>query len=119
MDKQRNAAFLLRWYALIGIFLGGLIIAGPQAQAQSPSGALTAPPPQELNQEETQSNLAAAGVVVPGSPRSASLAEKAEEPTTEAASAQQEPISPSGVAGTPANDSTQMSDDPAAAGVVQ
>jgi len=116
MDKQHNAAFSLRWFALVGVILGALVTVGPQAQAQSPSGALTAPPPQEQNQEETQSNLAAAGVVVPGSPLSAS---PAEEPTPEAARPQQGPISPSGVAGTPANDVAQMSDDPAAAGVVQ
>jgi hypothetical protein len=116
MDKQRNAAFSLRWFALAGVILGALVTVGPQAQAQSPSGALTAPSPQEQNQEETQSNLAAAGVVVSGSPLSAS---PAKEPKPEAARPQQGPISSSGVVGTPANDVAHMSDDPAAAGVVQ
>jgi hypothetical protein len=41
MDKQRNAAFSLRWFALAGVILGALVTVGPQAQAQSPSGALT------------------------------------------------------------------------------
>jgi hypothetical protein len=122
MVKKRNATFSLRWLALVGVILGTLVVAaGPKAQAQNQSGAWEAAAllPQEQT-PKTPSDLAAAGIVVPGSPVSASAPEK---PTAEATAPQpQGPISSSGVVGVGApteHDSAQTSDDPAAAGVVQ
>jgi hypothetical protein len=115
MVKERNAAISLRWFALVGVILGALVSAGPEAQAQNQSGAWeAAPPPQE---HVLVSDLVAAGIVVPGSPVSASPPVA---PTAEAARPQpQGPISPSGVVGAAPQVLTQTPHDPAAAGVVQ
>ena len=118
MVKERNAAISLRWFALAGVILGALVTAGPEAQAQNQSGAWeAAPPPQE---HTLVSDLAAAGIVVPGSPLSASATEQPAASADEAATPRPRgPISPSGVVGAAPEELTQTPDDPAAAGVVQ
>jgi hypothetical protein len=115
MAKNHAGSFPPRRLALAGCVLGAAVLAGSGAFGQLASGAWvpTAPP------DRTLSDLAAAGVVVPGSPLSASEADQPEAPPAEAATPlPRGAVDASGVVGAaPANIAPTPSD-PAAAGVI-
>lgn len=130
MLKNQDGCFALRWFALAGLMLGASVIAGPGAlgQASNPSGAVG---PTLSPAAQTQNELAAAGVAVPGRPLSATGADGTgqsatdqsvppvppTEPSEAAAQLPQGPGSPSGVIGAAPGELTPTTSDLAAAGV--
>lgn len=114
MVKNHVGCFPLRWFALAGGVLGASVTAGPGALGQASNGAW-GPTPSPVHQ--TQSDLAAAGVAVPGLPLSASEAEQPMAPPLEAVlPLPQGPVDLSGVIG--AVPAPAAPSDPAAAGVM-